>query len=153
MALSRTESTAMHWLVWVVCVALLIAIIEAAPATKDRFETGLYRAKLVRVVDGDTIRCDVEICEPLHLTVRDWPVRVADIQAPELHVDGVANQAGVDSKNFASKWLDGKSLVIKTKRRLDPHDRLVAWVFDESTGASFGAESVRAAQSREWVLP
>jgi micrococcal nuclease len=62
-----------------------------------------YRATIVDVVDGDTVHALVDLgCD---VTIK-LTLRLAGINAPELHVGGQPNQAGVDAKNHLLSLVD-----------------------------------------------
>jgi micrococcal nuclease len=55
-----------------------------------------YRATILDVVDGDTVHALVDLgCD----VTTKLTLRLAGINAPELHVNGQPNQAGVDARS------------------------------------------------------
>jgi micrococcal nuclease len=55
-----------------------------------------YRATILDVIDGDTVHAEVQLgCD---VTIK-LTLRLAGINAPELHVGGQPNQAGVDARS------------------------------------------------------
>lgn len=75
---------------------------------EDRY---VYAAKLVRVVDGDTVILDIDL--GCHVWLHDQRCRLLGINAPESHTE--TKEAG----NAATAWLrellaDAKELLIRT---------------------------------------
>jgi micrococcal nuclease len=69
-----------------------------------------YQAKLVRIVDGDTVVLDVDL--GFHVTIQE-KFRLAGINAPEIDT-----AEGRDAKKFIAAHLDGSPLVIRTEKPL-----------------------------------
>ena len=70
-----------------------------------------FLAKVKRVVDGDTIIVKWQERD------FDFPVRLADIQAPEL------KEGGLESK----KWLEGKIKDKEVEILINPYNRVGKW--------------------------
>ncbi len=69
-----------------------------------------YRAKVDRVVDGDTIDATLDLGFDIHLNVR---IRFAGINAPESRTkDLVEKQKGLEAKRFVEDWLNHCEKVI-----------------------------------------
>lgn len=81
----------------------------------------IYNAKLVRVVDGDTIVCDIDL--GFYMTAR-MPVRLAHINAPEHNAAG-----GTAATNHLKALLGNGNLVLKTFKPHDKYGRYLAEVF------------------------
>jgi micrococcal nuclease len=94
----------------------------------------LWKAALVRVVDGDTI--DVVIDVGFHGT-RTERLRLVGVNTPEMH--GATKQAGLQARDFTDKWLrpwpapDGWPLVIETFKG-DAFGRYLARVWHADAG-------------------
>jgi len=58
-----------------------------------------YHAKLVRVIDGDTVVLDVDL--GFHATMRET-FRLYGVNCPEMH--GATKEAGQAAKAFVEKW-------------------------------------------------
>lgn len=80
-----------------------------------------YEATLVRVIDGDTIICDIDL--GFYMTAR-MPVRLAHINAPEHNAVG-GSEATAHLKTILG---DGK-LLLKTFKPHDKYGRYLAEVF------------------------
>jgi micrococcal nuclease len=105
--------------------------------TKEEFERGLYRykAKCVRVVDGDTLDLDIDLGMFIHRFDR---VRLHGIDAPE--VRGASKAGGLKTKEFVKTavgelpngalqlWIE--TLVDKSEK----YGRLLAKVWFERNG-------------------
>lgn len=73
-----------------------------------------YAAKLIRVIDGDTIAVELDLGFD---TFNKIKIRMKGINAPEL-----STPAGIEAKAFLEKLLDGKSLEVETSKA-SPHDK------------------------------
>jgi len=92
-----------------------------------------YKAKLVSVVDGDTVRVDVDLGLNIHTYLT---LRLAGINAPEL-----GTPEGVAAKAYLVAATGDGSLVIRTvKDRREKYGRYLAhlWHVSEGTFAAFG---------------
>jgi micrococcal nuclease len=69
-----------------------------------------YQAKLVRVIDGDTLVLDVDL--GFHVSIRE-KFRLAGINAPE-----VDTAEGREAKKFIASQVDGGIIVIRTEKAL-----------------------------------
>lgn len=76
----------------------------------------LYPAKLIRVIDGDTVKLDLDLGLDVH---RSAKARLARITSPEIRGD--AKGLGLAARHCAMKWFrreeEGFALVCKTVRR------------------------------------
>ena len=80
-----------------------------------------YRARVVKVLDGDTVWLDIDC------GFRVWTrqkVRLRGIDAPEL-----PTAAGVRARDFVAQALDGLPFVAVTTTKPDKYDRYLADVF------------------------
>jgi endonuclease YncB( thermonuclease family) len=80
-----------------------------------------YRAKVVRVIDGDTLFTDVDCGFGVWIKQR---LRLRGIDAPELSTD-----EGVRTRDFVDKTLSEACFVVLSTDRTDKYDRYVADVF------------------------
>ena len=70
-----------------------------------------YNAKLVKIVDGDTIDADIELGFSVSITKR---IRLAGIDAPESRTRNLAEKkAGLASKERLTTLLDGAANVFE----------------------------------------
>lgn len=79
-----------------------------------------YQAKLVRVIDGDTIECDIDL--GFYMTAR-MPVRLAHINAPEHNQEG-----GTAATDHLKTLLGDGNLILKTYKPHDKYGRYLAEV-------------------------
>jgi len=95
-------------------------------------------AKVVKVTDGDTIR--VTWAERDF----DFPVRMAELAAPELDERG-----GLDSQKFMSNEILGEEVeIIPTKTRVEKWGRLLANV--NFLGMDMSAQSINNGHAVSW---
>lgn len=73
-----------------------------------------YRAKVVRVIDGDSIVVDIDL--GFHLWVRDRNIRLKNIDTPEFRTtDLVEKKFGTLSKEVVESFLPpGKKILLET---------------------------------------
>jgi|TARA_R110002020_G_scaffold474674_2_gene706710 endonuclease YncB( thermonuclease family) len=73
-----------------------------------------YRAKIERVVDGDTIDVTLDLGFDLHMQAR---IRFAGINAPESRTrDLVEKQKGLEAKRFVEDWIGNcETLIVQTQ--------------------------------------
>jgi len=85
---------------------------------------GEYKAKVTSVYDGDTITVTVKL--GLDVSI-DSSMRLYGINAPELRT----GKAGKDAKEFLSKQILGKEIVIVTndKKEREKYGRILGKVF------------------------
>lgn len=91
-----------------------------------------YRAELISVTDGDTVKVRVDLGMRLY---RDVALRIDKINTPEIR--GEEREQGLISKSAAIDWLTGRRLVIRTEKDPGSYDRYTAEVFDGDTEESF----------------
>lgn len=101
----------------------------ATDATRESFQLWGYRAKLVRIIDGDTIVVDRD------KGFRDWAlaehIRLADINAPE--PKGESREAGLAATEHLRQLLEQRTsdwIYLRTKKaRRGKYGRFVARVY------------------------
>lgn len=105
----------------------------------------VYRMKVVRVIDGDTVVVDIDLGFTIHLA--DNHVRLIGVAAPEITrpKDAAEKEAGLRAKAHLEELLQGKEFLIETYK-----DSLDAW------GRSLGylwvdGRDVNSAM-RDWLL-
>lgn len=82
-----------------------------------------YKAKIVRVVDGDTVDCCVALGFDTSMNIR---FRLFGINAPELH--GSSSEAGKSSKTRLAELLPvgGDFIVVTLKDKKEKYGRYLA---------------------------
>ena len=96
-----------------------------------------YSAKVLRVIDGDTIELDVDLGFRVRRTLR---VRLAGVDAPECR--GASRAKGIASKVVAEKILLGGNPVKLKTRRGRSFDRWIGTI-ELQDGTDLGSELVR----------
>ncbi len=95
-----------------------------------------YPAKLQRVIDGDTVLLEIDL--GLGVILRDFRLRLARIDAPELDADDVPTQrAAIASSLNLQKLLECSLLLVVTSGdRRDRYGRFIGELFriDPATG-------------------
>jgi len=90
-----------------------------------------YRAKLKRVVDGDTIDVYIDLGFDIHYFSR---VRLAGINAPESRTRNLEEKkAGLAAKEYVEQWFDklGNEFIIKTtKEEKGKYGRVLGTITD-----------------------
>jgi len=103
-----------------VAVLLLACVRSASAAESNPTEPAyLYRAEVVRVVDGDTIDVDIDL--GFYVWIKDQRIRLLDIDAPE--VTGGTKAAGIAATDYLKGLIDGKTIIIRTVKGKDGGDR------------------------------
>lgn len=110
-----------------------------------------YRAKVLRVVDGDTLVVEID------KGMRDRSeesIRVAGVDTPELF-SGVDTAAGAEARAFTVEWVaaqgdDRWPIRLRTHKDARTFDRYVADVYGASTGESLA--DALAAAGWAWVV-
>ena len=89
-----------------------------------------YKAKLIRVIDGDTVDFDIDLGFDSHLYAR---VRLLGINTPETYGVKKATEeyvTGMQAKNFVVDFLSGKEILIKTEKdKTGKYGRYLATVY------------------------
>lgn len=111
--------------------------------SSSTFDTTLYR--VIRVVDGDTVKVDINGGES---------VRVIGIDTPEtVHPDKATECGGSEASAAARELLDGKRVAVvydETQDRRDKYGRLLAYLDIPSTG-DFGEAMLRNGHAKEYT--
>lgn len=80
----------------------------------------LYRATVVRVVDGDTVDVDIDL--GFYVWLKNQRIRLVGINAPEPR--GKTKKSGKRSSKYLKKLIEGKEIIIRTiKSKKDKGDR------------------------------
>lgn len=88
-----------------------------------------YKAKVLRVVDGDTIECDIDL--GFHVTITK-SVRLDGIDTPEKNSRVVSEREKAAKATARTKFaLENKEVYIKTKLdRDDKYGRVLGYIFE-----------------------
>ena len=89
--------------------------------------TWKYEATLLRVIDGDTIVCDID--QGMNHWSRNQGIRLAGINAPELRGD--TKEAGLAAKEFLVNELGSQQLWLRTTayNEFEKYGRVLALVY------------------------
>ena len=103
--------------------------------------TSDFRATVVKVSDGDTVRLEWDERD------FDFPLRIALINAPEL------NEGGEESKTWLKNRIEGKEVQIKIdpENRVGKFGRLIGEIIFE--GLNIGNESVMLGHATKFGTP
>ncbi len=85
-----------------------------------------YRAVVVSVYDGDTIRADLDL--GLSTWIKNEKLRLAQINAPEIR--GSERAAGLAARDFLRELILGKEVIVQTiKDRRGKYGRYLAEIW------------------------
>ena len=84
-----------------------------------------YRARLVRIIDADTIRVSVDLGMRIS---REVNLRIADIDAPEVYGRD-ASEAGRTATEALREMLGDRPLYVATRKDTTSFDRYVAALY------------------------
>jgi micrococcal nuclease len=80
-----------------------------------------YSAKVVRVVDGDTVYLDIDLGFFLRMTI---DVRLRGVNTPEIR--GATRAAGLAAKSYVESAIPAGSLIIVTTYKQEKYGRYLA---------------------------
>lgn len=105
-----------------------------------------YRAHVVSVYDGDTMRADVDL--GFFTWVRNEQFRLSRINAPE--VRGPMRPEGLKSRDRLRELILDKDVIIETEKK-GKYGRYIAEVFVEEDGALINVNDLLVAEG--WAQP
>jgi micrococcal nuclease len=90
-----------------------------------------YKAKVLKIIDGDTIDVVIDLGFNLSIT---QTVRFSEIDTPELHKtkNPLEKTAGIIVKQFLENVILNKEIFVKTIKYDDKYGRYLAEVFTDS---------------------
>ncbi len=90
-----------------------------------------YRATVISVYDGDTIRVNLDL--GFKTWIKNEKIRLARINAPELR--GTERESGLRARDFLREQILGKEVVLQTlKDRQGKYGRYLAEIWLEKEG-------------------
>ncbi len=93
-----------------------------------------YRAKIIDVYDGDTVRADIDL--GLKTWVKNEKLRLARINTPELR--GREREEGMRSRDFLREQILGKEIILETVRdKKGKFGRYIAEIWVKAGGEGF----------------
>lgn len=85
-----------------------------------------YRAKVARIVDGDTVEVDLDLGDRTYRTRR---IRILGYDAPELF-SGTNREAGARARDALALLMpQGTSIYLATRLDSESFNRLLAWAY------------------------
>lgn len=113
-------------------IAALLTVLQAnMSAAAEEIPTEpayLYRAVVVRVIDGDTIDVDIDL--GFYVWIKKQRIRLLGIDAPE--VKGETRPEGLAATEHLKSLIEGESIILRTVKGDDGGDR------DDSFGRWLG---------------
>ncbi len=113
-------------------IATILAVVQpAASSHAEDIPTEpayLYRAVVVRVIDGDTIDVDIDL--GFYVWIKKQRIRLLGIDAPE--VKGETRPEGLAATEHLKSLIEGESIILRTVKGDDGGDR------DDSFGRWLG---------------
>jgi endonuclease YncB( thermonuclease family) len=125
-------------------------------------ERYLYRAQVLRVVDGDTLVCEILVHAKVTLDVgfrikvtlpevtQEHSIRIVGVNTPELF-SGTDRERGAAAKQFVTEWVEASQaqgvrwpFFLETLKDTTSFNRYVGHLTRPSTGESL-ADAIRAA--------
>lgn len=86
-----------------------------------------YRSELVRVVDGDTIRANIDL--GMGIWAHNVQLRLLGVNTPE--IVGANRTAGLEAKDWLARRLPDTFLIQTTKDKSDKYGRYLAVIWDQ----------------------
>lgn len=87
----------------------LLFVVKSAEAIPENECQSTYKARIVSVYDGDTVRADINL--GLNTIRANEPLRLYGINAPE--VKGPERDRGIVSRDVLRGWIEGKEVTIR----------------------------------------
>lgn len=88
-----------------------------------------YRATVLKVVDGDTIDCEIDLGFHIKIVKR---VRLARINTPEMNSKNESERVAASNATNFLKQIENKVIAIKTELdRSDKYGRILGYIFQD----------------------
>lgn len=111
----------------------------------------LYNAEVVKVVDGDTFKINIDLGFEVHLGPKS--VRLYGVNTPESRTSNLEEKKmGLAAKEFTDQWIKKANNKVKIESILDKNEkygRILARVWNEA-GECLNTEIVKAGLAREY---
>lgn len=99
-------------------ITMLVGLSQSAPLNANPYDSRIptradrytYTAKVLRVIDGDTIEADIDL--GFHTWRRAERLRLARIDAPETRGD--SRERGLAAKKWLQELIEDKWLIVRT---------------------------------------
>lgn len=103
-----------------------------------------YKAKVVKIIDGDTLDLDIDLGFDIWHAIR---VRLYGVDTPETRSTNIEEKrAGNLAKDYVKNWFDtnGYDIVINTfKGKTEKYGRILAEVWDSKSEKCLNSELVK----------
>jgi micrococcal nuclease len=117
----------------------------------NQFNVYLYNAEVVKIVDGDTFKINIDLGFEVHLGPKS--VRLYGVNAPESRTKNLEEKKlGLAAKEFTDQWIKKANNKVKIETILDKNEkygRILARVWNEA-GECLNTEIVKAGLAREY---
>ena len=117
----------------------------------DQSNVYLYKAKVEKIVDGDTFKVDIDL--GFGVWIKDKSVRLYGVNTPESRTTNLEEKKmGLAAKEFTDQWIKKANDKVKIETILDKNEkygRILARVWNEA-GECLNTEIVKAGLAREY---
>lgn len=117
----------------------------------DQLNVYLYNAEVVKVVDGDTFKINIDLGFEVHLGPKS--VRLYGVNTPESRTKNIEEKKlGLAAKEFTDQWIKKANNYVKIETILDKNEkygRILARVWNEA-GECLNTEIIKAGLAREY---
>lgn len=117
----------------------------------DQFNVYLYNAEVIRVVDGDTFKINIDLGFEVHLGPKS--VRLYGVNTPESRTKNIEEKKmGLAAKEFTDQWVKKAGSKVKIETILDKNEkygRILARVWNEA-GECLNEEIIKAGLAKEY---
>ena len=117
----------------------------------NEFNVYLYNAEVVKIVDGDTFKINIDLGFEVHLGPKS--VRLYGVNAPESRTKNLEEKKlGLAAKEFTDQWIKKANNKVKIETILDKNEkygRILARVWNEA-GECLNTEIVKSGLAREY---
>lgn len=117
----------------------------------NKFNVYLYNAEVIKIVDGDTFKINIDLGFEVHLGPKS--VRLYGVNTPESRTTNLEEKKmGLAAKEFTDQWITAAGHKVKIETILDKNEkygRILARVWNEA-GACLNTDIVAAGLAREY---
>jgi micrococcal nuclease len=117
----------------------------------DQFNVYLYNAEVIKVVDGDTFKINIDL--GFEVQIGPKSVRLYGVNTPESRTKNLEEKKmGLAAKEFTDQWIKKANNKVKIETILDKNEkygRILARVWNEA-GECLNTEIVKAGLAREY---
>ncbi|MCC7431504.1 thermonuclease family protein [bacterium] len=111
-----------------------------------------YKAKVLRVVDGDTIDVQTDLGFEIFANFR---FRLSEINAPETHRrshDSEEYKAGIKTTEWLTAKIGGKEIIVKTEKdKKEAYGRYLAYIFVDGEEVSLNQQMLELGLAKKYV--